>query len=88
MRVAIIPSSEVRLKGTDIVEVNEWAYRATLDNGDFVGQGGFGHGVGAINDPYDALTRTLPITISFAPGRTGHTLGIPGFWDSCHRGGL
>ena len=72
LQVAIKPSSEPGLKGTGLVEVNEW--EATLD---IVGQGGFGHDFGAISDPQNALSRTYRDI--FAPGRTGQMLGILGF---------
>lgn len=71
LQVAVSTSSESGVKGSDVVEVNEWASRASLD---IIGQGGFGHAFDAINDPSNDLTRTYRGI--FAPGRTGQVLEI------------
>ena len=74
LQVAIKNPNEPVLRGTGVVEVNEWASRATLD---IIGQGGFGHTFNAINDPSNELNRTYRGI--FAPSRTGQMLGILGF---------
>lgn len=77
LQVAIKSSSKSSLKEMDTVEVDEWACRATLD---IVGQGGFGHDFGAINDiddTHNALTRIYRGI--FAPCRMGQILEVLGF---------
>lgn len=74
LQVAIKTSNDSISKENGVIEVNEWASRATLD---IIGQGGFGHTFNAINDPSNELNRTYRGI--FAPSRTGQMLGIVGF---------
>lgn len=74
LQATIKMPSEPNLKETGVVEVNEWARRATLD---IIGQGGFGHAFDAINNPRNELARTYHRM--FTPGRTGKTLVAMGF---------
>ena len=57
-----------------MVEVNEWASRATLD---IIGAAGLGHEFDAIRDPSNELNQVYRRI--FAPGPTGQILGILGF---------
>lgn len=72
--VAAIMASNVDPGETICIEVNEWASRGTLD---IIGQGGFGQGFNAIQDPNNAVSQTYRSI--FVPGRTGQILGVLGF---------
>lgn len=56
-----------------VIEVHDWASRASLD---IIGDGGFGYNFDAIKDPSNELNRVYRSI--FAPSRMGQILGLLG----------